>query len=183
MKVFLAIDLNEALQNELAIQIQPIVKDYPEFTWIPPEKYHITVQYIGGISNDEKLQKLHPIIEELTYDIPKFTLTANMADILINTRITLYVEFHKNNHLEKIVKRVQKSLGTSPNYRYMPHVTIAKYKIPSKQQYLLLKKKLQKLPVEVEVPVDSIFLYESILARPHPIYKNIMEYPLAEDLK
>lgn len=179
MKVFLAIDPSAALQKEIARQMMPISNDYQEFSWIAPEKYHITVQYIGDVDGEEKLQHIKPIVEELTYDVPGFTLYSNMANILIDSRITLYVDFQKNNHLEVLVKRLQESLGIVPKYRYMPHITLAKYKIPSKQQYQHLKKKLHKLELDIEIPVTSITLYESIISGTEPTYKKITEFPLA----
>lgn len=180
MKVFLAIDPSDQLQKEIYKQISPIVEDYQEFTWIPPEKYHITVQYIGDVDGATTLDQMEKIIGSLTYDIPQFSLYAHMADVLINTRISLYIEFFKDNNLEMLVKRLQQSLEIVPKYRYMPHITVAKYKIPSKQQYQHLKKKLQQLPLQVELPVTKIYLYESIMARPYPVYKKLKEFPLFE---
>ncbi len=178
MRVFLAIDPNEEIQKEIFRQVAPIWDDYQEFTWIPPEKYHITVQFIGDVVQEQKLVQMEKIIGELTYDIPRFTLYAHMADVLINQRITLYIEFYKDNNLEKLVRRLQDSLAIIPTYRYMPHITLAKYKIPSKQQYQHLKKKIQKLPLDIAIEVDSVHLYESILARPHPFYKKLRDFPL-----
>jgi len=183
MKVFLAIDLNNKFQQLLFEQIEPLRKDYPDFTWVPPKNYHITVQYIGEIMDAQKIKDLKPIIEELTYDIETFSLYSHKASILIDKRITLYVQFYKNNGLNKLVKRVQRSLGIRTSYRYLPHVTVAKYKIPSKQQYLLLKKKLGKLKVDIEIPVKNIFLYESVLLYPYPSYKELMRFPLADPIK
>lgn len=181
MKVFLAIDIPEEVQALISREVLQIQRDYPEFSWAPEKNYHITIQYIGE-ADEARVSQMIPIIEELTYDIEPFELYASAADVLISDRITLYMAFQKNNNLETIVKRMQDSLGLSPKYRYMPHVTVGRYKIPSKQQYLLLRKKLQQLRPEVTVPVTRVYLYKTVPARPFPEYVSLHEFPLAQPI-
>ena len=63
--------------------------------------------------------------------------------------------------------------------RFIPHLTIAKAKTPSKQQYLHLKKKLLKFPIDLNFPAKRIHLFESILKGPRPEYKKIAAFPLS----
>lgn len=62
--------------------------------------------------------------------------------------------------------------------KYLPHLTLARCRIPSKQQYLLLKKRLKKINIKVDFPVKKITLFQSILSGKKPVYKKIDTFNL-----
>jgi 2'-5' RNA ligase len=80
--------------------------------------------------------------------------------------------------LEYLVRRIKDDLGAKDIKKYLPHVTIARWKIPSKQQYFLIKKKLQAMRIDLSFTVDHLFLYQSVSHKHHPVYKKLRQFDL-----
>ena len=175
MRLFLAIDLQPKIKKKLEQQILFLKKEYADFNWVTEENYHITLLFFGEIINSEKLLKK---IEAVIYDIPEFPLYSTNAGLFLNHKLVLYINFRRERILEELVKLVKQQLQIDNQKKFIPHLTIARTKVPSKQQYLHLKKKMHKLNVEIEFIVKKIYLFQSILEGPRPVYKKITGFPL-----
>jgi len=172
MRLFLAVDPPENVKLLIDEQIAPLKKEYPQFEWIPIENYHITLHFFGDVIDNKKVFSQ---LEELLFDQESFYLYSLNADMFTKYKITMYINFRREKRLEEIVKKVKMKyyLPEQSIDRYVPHLTFARYRIPSKQQYFVMKKRLSKLNIEVSFPVKKVFLFESILGRRYPIYKKI----------
>lgn len=181
MRIFLAIDIPDTVKKKLDDQLSELKKDQPFLNWIPSKNYHITLQFYGEVDNVEKIKKR---IENSVYDIPSFYMYSKGASLFIHHKIVLYIDFQRQKTLEELVSRIKPDADTpyhySQQYKYVPHLTIARYKIPSKQQYFHLKKKLEQLDIDVEFPVNKVTLYQSILQTQAPLYKKIDEFSLLD---
>ena len=82
--------------------------------------------------------------------------------------------------LEQIVENVRRVFSIADEKEYIPHLTIARYKVPSKQQYLLIKKKLENLNIDLEISVKNISLFETIAKGSKTEYKLLAEYQLGK---
>lgn len=178
MRTFLGIEIPPHISQQIITQTAQLRKDYPEFNWIPSENFHITLHFIGDIPED-KLNLVAEHIERTIFDIRPTELYAFGAGLFIQKTITAYISFHKNNTLKELNKRFIE-LFEDKKKEFMPHITIAKWKIPSKQQYFHLKKKLQNLPIEIEFPIKEIHLYESISKPKNPEYRIVKTFKLEE---
>ncbi|MGB9707233.1 MAG: RNA 2',3'-cyclic phosphodiesterase [Microgenomates group bacterium] len=183
MRLFLAIDIPENLKEKIDKQISNLKKDYPNFTWVPKENFHITLFFFG---ETEKIEMINKKISELIYDQESFYLHANRAGLFINKKIVIFLNFSREKKIEALAKKINKVFApifsqhyTSKTYKkFIPHLTIARTKIPSKQQYFQLKKKLTSFNINISFPVKEIFLYQSIIGGKKPIYKKIKSFPL-----
>src|SRR3989338_5685823 len=175
MRLFLAIDLPPHIKQVPQNQINPIYRDYPDFNWTDPKNYHITLHFFGGVDNVEKTKK---DIEEAIFDIPNFYLYARSAGMFIGQKIVLYISFEREKIAENIAKKMRNKFHLQNDEKFIPHLTIARSKIPSKQQYLHLKKKLSKLSIDFEFPVKKIYLFNSIFSGKKPEYKKIAVFNL-----
>ncbi len=176
MKTFLALSIPNNIIQDIIEQTAQLRKDYPEFNWVPSENLHITLHYIGDIPSD-KLDLVSEHIERSIFDIKPTYLYSLGAGLFIQKSITLYIEYQKNDTLKLLNERFVE-LMEDKKKKYIPHTTIARWKIPSKQQYFHLKKKLQNLPIEIEFPVTEIHLYESISKPKNPEYKILKTFKL-----
>ncbi len=174
MRLFLAIELPQTIKRKLTKQLRPLQQEYPYIKWTSPENYHLTLHFFG----DEKPEFLKQILEEILYDAQEFYMYSSRADLFIKDNITIYIGFQRNKPLEKIAREIKERSAQGTSRKFIPHLTVGRYKIPSKQQYFLLKKKLQNLPVDIEFKVDKLILFDSILGKPKPTYKQITEFPL-----
>ncbi len=175
MRLFLAIDLPSKVQSSISSQLETLKKHYPQFAWIPHKNYHITLHFFGEVTDQKSL--VHRI-EKAIFDCPQFYLYAYEVDMFMHNRIALYINFHKEKKLDSLVTRIKNEFDYGNRLKYLPHLTVGRYKIPSKQQYLLLQKKLSQVPIESEFKVEKITLFESVSGGKNPIYKPLHEFKL-----
>lgn len=179
MRIFLAIDIPEKEKEKLDTQINHLKEKYPHLQWVPRHNYHITIQFFGEV---QKVDEIVKKIEDVIYDVPSFYLYSQGAGIFINHKILLYADFQRQKILEDLAEKIKTISIQDGNYtqqhKYGPHLTLARYKIPSKQQYLHLKKKLEQLDINIEFLVNKVTLYNSILQTQAPVYQKIAEFSL-----
>jgi len=178
MRLFLAIDLPEDVKKNIEKQLISFRREYPYFRWVETPNLHMTLHFFGEVGDSDKINKL---LEELLYDIPTFYLYSSKLGLFIKDNITLYISFYKNKTLENIVKRIKERSAKSTSRSFVPHLTFSRYRIPSKQQYLLIKKKLKNFALDAEFKVEKLTLFESVIGTPKPVYKKIAEYPLLSE--
>lgn len=182
MRLFLAVELPDGVKKSLSDQLSLLRREYPQLSWVPKENYHITIEFFGEVDYPERLRRK---IEDVLYDQESFYLYAYQLDIFIGNKITLYLNFMRQKTLERIAKRIRTEVVVEQKERkkFMIHLSLARAKIPSKQQYFVLKKRLEKTEVDLEFPVDHLVLYESILGEKAPVYKKIATIPLLTSKK
>ena len=178
MRLFLAIDLPSKSKTQLESQLKNIYKNYPDFKWVSKESFHITLHFFGEVNNPEKIIKK---IKDTVYDQAVFYLYSLNADLFLRKKITIYLGFQRSKNLEKLVDSLREELGIHEKMKFVPHLTIGSYRIPSKQQYLLLKKKLKNLKIDIEFKVTKLILFDSLLTSKKPVYKMVAEFPLLSE--
>ena len=169
MRIFLAIDLPTKTKKDLEEQLKEMRLEFPQFSWIPKENFHITLHFFGEVT---KIDQLIDRLSEQLYDKESFYLYSTDADLFINQKIVYYLNFRKEKKLLKIEKAVADIKG------FIPHLTFARYRIPSKQQYFVLKKKVARLKIDIEFPVKHLILFESLSHGKYPLYKKLARFPL-----
>lgn len=175
MRLFLAIDLPDKIKQSVEEQLQDIKKEYKDFNWTPFQNFHITLLFLEeGLDLKEIIKK----VENAIFEINPFYLYSFAVDLFINKNILLYVSFRREKMLEVLAKRLDEEFELKNQVKFVPHVAIAKYKIPSKQQYIHLKKKLSQLSVDFEFKVDTLTLFESITSGKKPEYKKLHQFKL-----
>lgn len=179
MQLILAVNPQDSVKNQIAAQLEGLKKDYPYFRWIDPSDYHMELQVFN---NKSDVAKLKSQIEEAVYDIDKTRLYASGADLFMKTNLIFYVTFHRNKMIEKMVAQVRERFHMDANTKFLAQIVFARYKIPSKQQYLLIKKKLQALTIDVEFDVTQITLFNSVIESEKQFFETVAEIPLQEKL-
>ncbi len=176
MRLFLAIELSDKIKKEIDDQLLEIKKAYSQFQWVPANNYHITVYFFGEISDHKKIINK---LEQVLYDKELFYFYSTSVDLFIHHKITIHLNFRREKKIEKINDSIKEIFKISENSaRFIPHLTLARYKIPSKQQYFVLKKRLAKVAVNVSFKINKLVLFESILGGSQSVYKKIYTFKL-----
>lgn len=175
MRLFLAIDLPAKAKHKLYNQLRSLREDYPDFRWVGEENYHITLHFFGEKSSADKIIGQ---INDSIYDTAPFHLYSFNTDLFIRGKIIIHLSFRRNKILERLVEELKNRLSLPSETRFVPHLTIGRYRIPSKQQYLHLKKKLKNLSIDISFEVTKLILFDSILESQKPAYKVVAEFPL-----
>ncbi|OGK11810.1 2'-5' RNA ligase [Candidatus Roizmanbacteria bacterium RIFCSPLOWO2_01_FULL_37_12] len=183
MRVFLAIELPLRVKRQLDAQISTLKKEYAVFNWVAKENFHITLIFFGEIRRGPELDKIKQKVEEASYDVNVFRLYSFGADLFLNSKIVLHINFKREKTLEELVSKIKNNLQIEDQKKFVPHLTIARYRVPSKQQYFHLKKKLQKLSIDIDLSVTKIHLFQSILEEQKPIYKKLASFPLLKQIR
>ncbi|OGK13376.1 2'-5' RNA ligase [Candidatus Roizmanbacteria bacterium RIFCSPLOWO2_01_FULL_38_12] len=178
MKLFYAIDIPKSGVKHLLNDTRELREDYAHFSWIPDANLHITLHYIGERSV-HKIPKIVGQTEIALFDVVPTHLYAFGLDIFINSNITIYVAFQKNRTIQTTSDRLSSIQLPQKKRSFIPHLTVARAKIPSKQQYLHLKKKLHKTDIDLDFPVTTIHLYESIARPKFPLYRKVHSFKLS----
>lgn len=179
MRLFLAIDLPQEAKKNLFKQLTKVRQEYKDFRWVPENNYHLTLQFFGDEYKETEIIK-H--VEESVFDVPNQQLYATDVGVFIDSKITIYLNFRRNKELERLVEVIKDRLKIQSNKKFIPHLTLARYKIPSKQQYFALRKRLANLELDIDFPVTSICLFESIMTDGKPFYEKRAEFPLASTI-
>lgn len=180
MRLFLAIDLPDKVKKELDVQLESIKKSYPQFTWATPENFHITVHFFGERNDIDKIKKK---IKDLIWDQTAFYLYSFSLDVFVNHKLVVYLTFHREKKIEQLAQRIKENFdGNFVNDRkFIPHLSLARGPRSSKQQYFVLKKRLEKIDVDISFPVRRLILFESILYGSKPLYKQLAVFNLLKE--
>ena len=179
MKLFLAIDIPNQVKKQISEQIEPLKKDNPFFSWLPEHNYLLNVYTLGDVEK-VKLEPVKQRISDLLYASEGFHMFSLAVEMTISQKITIYMSFKRQKKLELIESIIASELHAKQNYKYVPQLTIARWKIPSKQQYFHLQNKLENMIVNIEFPVPYISLYQNIDQPDAPVYDKITEFPLLQ---
>src|SRR3990167_4180091 len=175
MRLFLALDLPKETKRKLTGQIVRLQKEYAHFRWVSEDNYHITLQFFG---DQFKTPYLIRQIQDAIYDSNEFYLYSLHAGLFLRGKIILYLAFQRNKELESIVRKIRENLAMDTAKRFVPHLTLGRYKVPSKQQYLHLKKKMRNLNLDIEFKTTKLILFNSLIETPKPLYEKVAEFPL-----
>lgn len=158
MKIQLKIELTVENKQQIVDQLADFRKQYPQFQWEKIENYNITIHSFGEFANKKSTIKL---LETALYDKNTFYLYSFEVALTIGNNIILYLDFRREKEIEKISERIRElSSSIQSSEKYTPRLILAKYKIPSKQQYFVIKKRLSNIEVDINVKVSKLSLFE-----------------------
>jgi len=158
MEMTLKIELPDETKNQIVDQLADFRKLYPQFQWEKIENYNILIHSFGEFTDKKStIEK----IETALFDKNLFYLYAFEVALTIGNNIVLYLDFKREKEIERIsesIKEISSRLESSE--KFVPRLTLAKYKIPSKQQYFVIKKRLSNLEVDISFKVNKLSLFE-----------------------
>jgi len=186
MRLFIAIEIPDKIKQKIEKETEYLKKRYPTFRWVKPENYHLTLLFLGEVK-EKKLEKIKKRLEKATFSFSPFLLFSYSYSLFIHHKIVVYISFKREKQIEKLAKKIREEFKEftlkNNSKKFIPHLTIARGKIPSKQQYFVLKKLLDKTLTDFHFKVEKITLYNSILTPQGPVYKKLSETPLLPEEK
>ena len=177
MALILAIDIPEDIQTVLKAHIAPIQKKHPEYVWNDPQGWHIRLfQFPVDTKGDSIVKRL----DRLLFSYQQFHLYAFACEVEITTVIRLYITFRTEHTVEHIVKDVAWEFAHK-KVDYEARIEIARYKIPSKQQYKHLQNQLEAIDCDADISVKGLILLESKTAGKTEVATVKHTFPLVSD--
>ena len=174
MRLFLAIDLPSTAKKSLNEQLQDWQEEYRVFNWVREENYHIILHTFNEILQPNSITEK---IKEVLFDQTNFYLYAIRLDFFMDQQITIYVDFRKEQKLQALIDTLGIAFP-SKQKELVSHVAVARCRIPSKQQYFVIKKKIERSDIDMSFQVKELSLFESVLSQKKQKYNKVMTFPL-----
>lgn len=183
-RLFIAIPLPEFLKDALQ-ECQEWLSSYPEIqpikNWIEPSKMHITLHFLGNVSQ-EKISQIQEIVNQTAKEFPLLLTMKDIGTFEKNELPdVLWVGIMKDETLSNLYEKLAQKLDSlgielenTKAENYMPHVTLA-YIRTDDEAKKIIKERLKKIMVGEIGVWDSteIELISSTQTEEGSVYKVI----------
>lgn len=157
MLVYCTIDIPQEAKKQIEKESAPVFSLHPEYLWYDADGYAITLYSWPSVEPD-LVDKLSDKLSELLFEQERFALFGFKYVVKIGSRIDVQLEFQEDRRYRELVDSITGFFSPDGKANHIPSIPLARYKIPSKQQYSHLKNQLAKIKSEVELSVESVSL-------------------------
>jgi len=187
MRLFVALEIPEAVRENLAAIRENFSSIGSKLRWVPPENLHVTLKFIGSVP----AEKLEAIIEALRRARVDKSVKLNFSGMGGSAAGVYWAAIEPCPALEKLaadIDRCLEPIGIAKEDRaFHPHVTVARFKDRG------ILKKINELTHENAVHRDGrnlksdfgsmtateFQLIESTTLPTGPIYSKVQSFPFA----
>ena len=171
MRTFIAIELEDDVQEHLANIQTETQKLCRRGNYTPKENFHLTLHFLGEVE-EEDLDYLQEAIFETARRNRPFTLTLDKVGFFPRgNKGILWVGLEKSNPLQRLFSTLEKSLEQQGFARerkgLSPHITLGR-EVEPQRSFLDVQKGVKVEPMRVSV--RSISLMESVRRGPKLVY-------------
>ncbi len=167
MRVFIALNIPKDVKNLLFELERELKRVYPFIKPVPKENLHVTLRFLGEISEGE-CEVLKDNVENLGRGFPLKISKVGGFPTEMGARI-VWVGFENIKELIELslkVDRIVDSLGFAKRDKpFVPHITLARTERPINVEKFKVK--------SVTFFASEVVIYQSILAKPNAIYKPL----------
>ena len=167
-RLFIAINLPEGVKKKLVDWQRNMSaclgQDSGEVNWVKKENLHITLVFIGYVSDDE-MYEICKITGEVAKEHNPFFI--NLERIILGppgrTPRMFWVQGEKSQELGELQGNLEEKIEQRHGGRhaFRPHITLARFKYPIVK---FLPKEVNE-PFKVQIPVETIDIMQSNLKR------------------
>jgi RNA 2',3'-cyclic 3'-phosphodiesterase len=187
-RIFIALELDEALQRYLRGTIRQVAADLPRFSWVNPSGIHLTLAFLGELG-DEQLLQASQAAEVAAQHVAPFDYRLSHLGIFGSPRQprVLWVGIEETSgRLQNLHRALNKELeqrGFEVEKRaFSPHLTLARIKISlqveEQQRLQHILHSPQFAPSSALSHVQQVSVMKSELARTGATYTCLRNYPL-----
>jgi 2'-5' RNA ligase len=179
MRVFIAADVPPEIKEEIIFLQNRIVSPSWTGKLIEPENLHLTIKFLGEIS-EKKMIKVKSLLDKIRMPVQPIKMEYNG---IFNKNGMPTIIWVKIAGLEKIHKRINEVLkfNFDKEEKFIAHITIGKIKkIINKTEFT---KKMQKLKIKpIQSEIKEFKLYLSDLSQNIPQYLPLKTYTLRQQV-
>ena len=187
MRVFIAIELPEAIKNQLAGLQSELKKSRADAAWVKPALSHITLKFLGEI-NEETCRKVFAAVNRTAGHFTPFAAALSSVDAFpsINSPRAIWAGIGEGAvQLKEIASRLELELAgedidTEEEREFKAHATIARTRSSANSGELArrLKEAAEKPFASPGFRVDAITVFKSTLSPKGPAYEPLLRAPL-----
>ncbi|MBP6994053.1 hypothetical protein KBB12_02325 [Candidatus Woesebacteria bacterium] len=157
MLVSCTIEIPEECKKQIEKETKILFELHPEYLWYDTADYHISFYSWPNVEVD-LIDKLTEKLTTLLFEQKPFVLYGFKYMVKIANHIDIVLQFQETQRYRSLVTSVAEYFSPELKPSVVPVLHIARYKIPSKQQYSHLKNKLKYIDTEIELPVNALTL-------------------------
>ncbi|MDB4891651.1 MAG: 2-5 ligase [Gemmatimonadetes bacterium] len=185
MRLFLAIELPHDLLDALESAIAPLRADSPEIAWVPPTKRHLTLKFLGEVS-DERLDRVVAFADGVARQQRPFSMQLGGIGAFPNFRRArvVWIGVEHEARLELLHHDLEVA-GEAEGFAlegraFRPHVTLARvHSALGIERARRLARAARRIDFSATVDVGEIMLFESTLAQSGATYRRVHAAQLA----
>ena len=187
MRVFIAIDIDEVIRQDLA-DLQDEMRSKVDIKrsdakWVNPDQMHLTLKFLGEIEDSQVINVCN-ITREIAQKHERFAMEISGVGFFggKSARVLWVGTRQENENLLQLQSDLDEQLAligfSKDNRKFSAHLTLCRIR-NTKAGF-----KLAQLTKEYEnycpgnVPVDSICVYQSELTKQGPVYTLLGNYKL-----
>ncbi len=139
-RIFIALELNEALQRHLSGIIRQMASALPNLRWVDPLSIHLTLAFLGELSDEQLAEAMHAT-EAVAQSIAAFDYRLAHVGVFGSQRqprvIWVGIEEPSGTllRLHHVLNRELEQRGFDVDARpFSPHLTLSRVKAPLKPE-------------------------------------------------
>lgn len=180
MRLFVGLELPASLRHAVG----ELRGSLPDVVWYPPESYHLTLHFIGEITQRPVLEDIHHALAAVRPALPTVCLTTPglFESETRNGPDTLWAGVAADPALVQLQQKIRSALNrllpssARRGRRFVPHVTLGQSQRtdPDQRQRWLAT----PLPATAGEQVTHFTLFQSLRNTDAPLYEPLEHYPL-----
>ena len=187
-RIFVSIKLTTAVLDYVKDVMHSLQMEFRDgVRWIRPEAAHVTVQFIGEVS-ETSVRDVIAKIGSVTPDLSPITLLLKSPEVAPTLKrprliwIPLIGEVKEIQHLSFQVRSAVRNCGIVLDDKgVLPHITLGRISQPQYfSDHRAVEKKLEQyaMPTIIQLKVSEIAVVQSILGPSGPTYIDRKQYSL-----
>src|ERR1700682_1927869 len=184
MRLFIALEVPEALRENLASVQTKLRAPGTEFRWVRPENFHVTLKFIGGASREE----LEGITEVLRAVRPDGAVKADFRGLghYWNAKRggVFWATMEASDGLKQLARQINlrlSHLGMPADERpFLPHLTLARFKRGNALPVIRAALNEYSGREFGSMQAEEFHLMESQLGRGGSKYTTLQSFPFAK---
>jgi 2'-5' RNA ligase len=184
MRLFYAIELGDELLDLLDETTAPLRAEAPELAWVPREKRHLTLKFLGDVEETAE-SKLVDAADRAVVRHPPLEMRVREIGAFPNFRRArvVWIGVEQEPRLELLHHDLELACAESgfevEGRPFRPHITLARVRTPLPVERLrALARAARTVRMQATVQVERITLFESTLAPTGARYRRIHAAPL-----
>jgi RNA 2',3'-cyclic 3'-phosphodiesterase len=185
VRLFVALDVPEAVRTALTELTERLRKTSPGGRWVRLEGVHITLKFIGEVPS-EKFEEIRGALGAIPHFGPITVTFAGLGFFpsLRRPRV-LWAGVEGGATLAQLAAAIEMKLepfGIAPEKRaFQPHLTLARFESPQESRGLAAAVEALGRPEFGKETLSEFHLYQSVLKRGGAEYSRLVTYPFHKE--
>lgn len=181
MRVFMGIELNEIVKQQLFEIEQQLEKHCSRGNFTTLNNFHLTLQFIGHATADD-IDQFKQVLHDTAAESTPFEITINgLGEFPKKKRSVVWAGPERDSELSSLYDELHEQFNrhqwTLQKKPFVPHITLGRNLLLT-ETFAELEQQLQWEPISIKI--DQLTLFESVRINDQLIYRPIQQFKMDE---